>query len=482
MLFHSLEFFVFFPIVFALYWGMAGYRRVQNSILLVASYIFYGWWDVRFLTLIFASSCFDFLAGMAIENTNSTKRRNRILMSSLVFNLGLLGYFKYFNFFATEFQAAFASLGITLDYATLKIVLPVGISFYTFQTLSYTLDVYARRMKATHDPLVFFTFVAFFPQLVAGPIERASHLLPQFYEAHRFEYKNAVAGCRLILWGFFKKVLVADSCAVLVNEIFAEYSVQSGWSLAMGAFFFAFQIYGDFSGYSDIARGLSKLLGFDLMLNFALPYFSRNVAEFWRRWHISLSTWFRDYMFIPMGGSRVSKSMVARNLLIVFVVSGLWHGANWTFIAWGALNAVLIMPVLFIPHSGRQTDRISDGRLLPTIREAIQMIATFTAVCLTWILFRSESMGQATAYIYRMFSECLAHPGGALVAFRHYRFEPAFLLVVVLLSAEWLSRWQRFRFDSLPVVVRWGLYQVMFSVVVWFAFYRKPSEFIYFQF
>jgi alginate O-acetyltransferase complex protein AlgI len=482
LLFHTLEFFIFFPIVFALYWVLNGRRNLQNVVLLISSYVFYGWWDWRFLGLIFASSCFDFIAGLGIQKSTSARKRKRILISSLVFNLGLLGYFKYFNFFASELQTAFAGLGITLDYATLNIVLPVGISFYTFQTLSYTLDIYAGRMKATSDALAFFTFVAFFPQLVAGPIERASHLLPQFFEDHRFDYANAVAGGRLILWGFFKKVLVADLCAVIVNDIFASHATQDGWTLMMGAFFFAFQIYGDFSGYSDIARGLGKLLGFDLMLNFACPYFSRNVAEFWRRWHISLSTWFRDYVFIPLGGSRAPTALVARNLVIVFVVSGLWHGANWTFVVWGTLNAVLIMPVLFVTMSGKQTDQIADGRLLPSLRETLQMALTFAAICVTWIVFRSESIGQAGDYIHRMIDQSVRHPGGVLVAFRKYRFEPALLLVVALLSAEWISRWNRFSFDRLPIVVRWGLYQVIFSIVIWLAFYREPSEFIYFQF
>ncbi|QDS88891.1 Peptidoglycan O-acetyltransferase [Rosistilla ulvae] len=482
MLFHSPEFFAFFPIVFALYWATQRWLWGQNLLVLVASYVFYGWWDWRFLGLIFASSCFDFVAGRAIDVSKSNARRRWLVISSLVFNLGLLGCFKYFNFFAAELAAGFESIGITLDAATLNIVLPVGISFYTFQTLSYTLDIHAGRMKSTRDPLAFFAFVAFFPQLVAGPIERASHLLPQFFVRRRFQYATAVAGSRLILWGFFKKVLVADSCAVLVNDIFADYPSQSGWTLLMGAFFFAFQIYGDFSGYSDIARGLGRLLGFDLMQNFAFPYFSRNVAEFWRRWHISLSTWFRDYLFIPLGGSRGSKAMVARNLLIVFVVSGLWHGANWTFIAWGAVNALMIMPILFIPMGGRGTESVADGRLLPSLRETLQMVITFAAICVTWIIFRSETLPDAYAYLCRMVDQCIAYPGGVLVAFRRYRYEPAMILVVSLVASEWISRWKQFSFDRLPLGVRWTLYQLVFSVVVWIAMYRDTSEFIYFQF
>ncbi|WP_197451939.1 MBOAT family O-acyltransferase [Rosistilla carotiformis] len=468
--------------VFALYWATQRWLWGQNLLVLVASYVFYGWWDWRFLGLIFASSCFDFVAGRAIDVSESNARRRWIVISSLVFNLGLLGCFKYFNFFAAELAAGFESIGITLDAATLNIVLPVGISFYTFQTLSYTLDIYAGRMKSTRDPLAFFAFVAFFPQLVAGPIERASHLLPQFFVRRRFDYATAVAGSRLILWGFFKKVLVADSCAVLVNDIFADYPSQSGWTLLMGAFFFAFQIYGDFSGYSDIARGLGRLLGFDLMQNFAFPYFSRNVAEFWRRWHISLSTWFRDYVFIPLGGSRGSKAMVARNLLIVFVVSGLWHGANWTFIVWGAVNALMIMPILFIQMGGRGTEPVAEGRLLPSLRETLQMGITFAAICVTWIIFRSETLPDAYAYLCRMVDQCIAYPGGVLVAFRRYRYEPAMIFVVSLAVCEWLSRWKQFSFDRLPLGFRWSIYQVAFSIVVWSAVYRKPTEFIYFQF
>ena len=297
MLFNSFEFLLFLPVVFLLYWFVFNKKlNLQNLLLLVSSYIFYGWWDYRFLSLIIFSSIIDFYCGLSIEKAHTKTTKKKWLLLSMFINLGFLGIFKYFNFFSQSLQEAFQSFGYQIDTLTLNIILPVGISFYTFQTMSYTIDVYRNKLKPTKDIIAFFAFVSFFPQLVAGPIERATNLLPQFYKKRQFNYANAVDGCRQILWGLFKKIVVADNCALIVNQVFDNYTEYNASSLLIGSVFFAFQIYGDFSGYSDIAIGTSRLFGFNLMQNFAFPYFSRDIAEFWRRWHISLSTWFRDYV------------------------------------------------------------------------------------------------------------------------------------------------------------------------------------------
>ncbi|MBU1908629.1 MAG: MBOAT family protein, partial [Verrucomicrobia bacterium] len=347
MLFNSIDFAVFLPLVFLLYWFVFQRNlRLQNLFLVVVSYVFYGWWDWRFLFLIAFSTLVDYVVGRGLAGEERVGRRRLLVGISLAANLGLLGFFKYYNFFLDNFVAAFTFFGHPLQARSLNIILPVGISFYTFQTLSYTLDVYARRMKANRDPVAFWAYVSFFPQLVAGPIERATRLLPQFLVPRRFNESAAVDGLRQILWGFFKKLVIADTCAVHVNRIFQDCGAYSGSTLFLGVFLFAFQIYSDFSGYSDIAIGTARLFGFDLMRNFAFPYFSRDHAEFWRRWHISLSTWFRDYLYVPLGGSRGSLAQRVRNTFIIFLVSGFWHGANWTFLVWGALNALYFLPLM----------------------------------------------------------------------------------------------------------------------------------------
>ena len=342
MLFNSIEFAIFLPIVFILYWFVTNRNlKIQNILLVCASYLFYGWWDWRFLSLIFFSSIVDYLVGIGLSKTEKTGKRKFLLLISIFVNLGFLGVFKYFNFFAENFAQAFTLFGSSIEPNRLNIILPVGISFYTFQTLSYSIDVYKKKLQPTKDIVAFFAFVSFFPQLVAGPIERATNLLPQFYKKREFSYDKATDGMRQILWGLFKKMVIADNCARLVNDIFDNFETFSGSTLLFGIVLFAFQIYGDFSGYSDIAIGTSRLFGFNLKRNFAFPYFSRDIAEFWRRWHISLSTWFRDYVYIPLGGSRGGKFSQVRNIFIIFIVSGFWHGANWTFIVWGALNAYI---------------------------------------------------------------------------------------------------------------------------------------------
>jgi alginate O-acetyltransferase complex protein AlgI len=348
MLFNSLDFAVFLPIVFALYWFVTNHNlKLQNALIVAASYVFYGWWDWRFLSLIIFSTLVDYSIGRRLKNEEKQSTRKILLWTSIIVNLGFLGFFKYYNFFLDNFIAAFSFFGQEIQPNTLNIILPVGISFYTFQTLSYTIDVYKKKLEPTEDFIAFSAFVCFFPQLVAGPIERATNLLPQFYKKRTFEYDKAVDGMRQILWGLFKKVVIADNCAEYANLIFNNYQDYNGSTLLLGAIFFTFQIYGDFSGYSDIAIGTSRLFGFNLMQNFATPYFSRDIAEFWRRWHISLSTWFRDYLYIPLGGSRGGTWMKVRNTFIIFLVSGFWHGANWTFIVWGGLKCIVLFTTAF---------------------------------------------------------------------------------------------------------------------------------------
>lgn len=343
MLFNSFEFLIFLPIVFALYWLLQKHLKWQNGLVVAASYLFYGWWDWRFLLLIFITSISSFISGIGIERNEGNGRKQKIISAAnIILNLLILGVFKYYNFFVDNLVGLFSTIGFNLDWPTLHIILPVGISFYTFQALSYSIDVYQGKIKATHDIVEFCAFISFFPQLVAGPIERATNLLPQFQKERKFDYGNAVDGLRQMLWGFFKKMLIADNCAIAVNWIWANQSGQHSFVLLIGAILFTFQIYCDFSGYSDIAIGCARLFGIKLMRNFNYPYFSRSIPEFWRRWHISLTTWFRDYIYFPLGGSRCSKGKTIRNVFVVWGVSGLWHGANWTFVFWGLYHAFLL--------------------------------------------------------------------------------------------------------------------------------------------
>lgn len=483
MNFNSIEFGIFLPIVFILYWFVTNRNlKFQNFLLLLASYVFYGWWDWRFLSLIIFSSFVDYYVGFGLGRTKSPKKRKIYLWISILVNLGFLGFFKYYNFFAESFSDAFTLFGSPIDSARLNIVLPVGISFYTFQTLSYSIDVYRRKLEPTKDVVAFFAFVSFFPQLVAGPIERATNLLPQFYKKRNFEYGKAVDGMRQILWGLFKKVVIADNAAMYANEIFNNYTDYSGSTLFLGAVFFAFQIYGDFSGYSDIAIGISRLFGFNLMQNFAFPYFSRDIAEFWRRWHISLSTWFRDYLYIPLGGSSGGTWMKVRNTFMIFIVSGFWHGANWTFIAWGFLNALYFLPLLLMKRNRINTDTVAEGRFLPSIKEFIKMGITFFITVIAWVFFRSDTIHQAFNYIIRMLSKDFFYipsiPRGINI------FEYAFVIffVIIFLFFEWIHRNKEFGFqlESRNKIFNWSLYLLIFVSV--FLFAGKHQEFIYFQF
>jgi len=478
MLFNSLDFAIFLPIVFFLYWFVF-YRnlKLQNLFVVAASYVFYGWWDWRFLSLILISTLIDYFVGIALSGSNQAAQRKTLLSISIFSTLGLLGFFKYYNFFIENFTAAFSFFGVAINANSLNIILPVGISFYTFQTLSYTIDVYKRKCDPTKDFIAFAAFVSFFPQLVAGPIERARNLLPQFTSKRNFDYDKAIDGLRQILWGFFKKIVIADQCANYANTIFNNSNDYSGSTLALGAVLFAFQIYGDFSGYSDIAIGISRLFGFNLAKNFAFPYFSRDIAEFWRRWHISLSTWFRDYLYIPLGGSRGGTWNKIRNIFIIFIVSGFWHGARWNFIAWGALHASFFLPLMLLKKNREHLAVAAEGKYLPSANELMGMITTFGLTTFAWIFFRAENMSHAFSYISEIFSPSLLTiptilPGKLL------------LLISLFFSAEWIGRAQPYALADLgrtwPRPLRWGMYYgVIITVILW-----RPSkqQFIYFQF
>jgi len=408
MLFNSLDFAVFLPIVFVLYWFVAHKNlKLQNALVVVASYVFYGWWDPRFLALILFSTVVDYAIGIGLMHQHKPTVRKTLLWTSIGVNLGLLAVFKYYDFFLESFVAAFTFFGMDIQAHSLNVILPVGISFYTFQTLSYSIDVYRRDLHATTDFVAFSAFVSFFPQLVAGPIERANHLLPQFNTPRVFDPSKAVDGMRQVLWGLFKKLVIADNCAEYANLIFNNSADHNGSTLVIGALFFTFQIYGDFSGYSDIAIGTSRLFGFNLMQNFNFPYFSRDIAEFWRRWHISLSTWFRDYLYIPLGGSRGTSWIRVRNIFVIFLVSGLWHGANWTFIAWGALNALYFLPSFLTRAHRNNTGTVAAGRSLPSAKELSQVLVTFALTVFAWIFFRADSIAHAADYVTGIFSPSL---------------------------------------------------------------------------
>jgi alginate O-acetyltransferase complex protein AlgI len=482
MLFNSLDFALFLPIIFIFYWFVfARNLRLQNFLVVVASYVFYGWWDWRFLSLIIFSTLVDFAVGIQLSGANHQLRRKLLLWVSILVNLGFLGVFKYYNFFLDNFVSAFTFLGSEFRAGSLSIILPVGISFYTFQTLSYTIDIYRRKLEPTRDFVAFSAFVAFFPQLVAGPIERATNLLPQFYNHRVFNYTKAVDGMRQILWGLFKKIVIADNCAVYANMIFNNSEQYGGSTLLLGAVFFAFQIYGDFSGYSDIAIGTSRLFGFHLMRNFNFPYFSRDIAEFWRRWHISLSSWFRDYLYIPLGGSAGGQWMKIRNTFIIFIVSGFWHGANWTFIVWGALNAIYFLPLLLTSNNRRHMETVAQGKLLPGLRETGMMLLTFSLTLIAWIFFRASDVSHAISYLGGIFSSSFfTFP--QLGDMQHAIIVLA--LVAVFLVIEWNGRENQYAIEHIGITwtqpVRHVLYYSIILVIVLYG--GQEQQFIYFQF
>jgi D-alanyl-lipoteichoic acid acyltransferase DltB (MBOAT superfamily) len=497
MLFNSIEFMLFLPVVFLLYWfvfdrfisKLKWQLRLQNAFVVVASYVFYGWWDWRFLLLIVFTSLSSWGSGMLMQKVDAksvnwvgesrriARKRKLITASNIVLNLAILATFKYYDFFVIEFAKLFH---LSADGILLNVILPVGISFYTFQALSYSIDVYRRKIEPTRDIIAFFAFISFFPQLVAGPIERATNLLPQFLKKREFDYETAVDGCRQILWGLFKKIVVADNCAVVVNEIFADYTNMPASLLLVGALFFTFQIYGDFSGYSDIAIGTAKLFGIKLMRNFNIPYFSRDIAEFWRRWHISLNTWFRDYVYIPLGGSRTTKAKIVRNIFVIFLLSGLWHGANWTFIAWGAYHALLFLPLILLGKNRKYIGTIAEGKLLPSFKELCMVLLTFVLVVIGWIFFRAETISDAGHYIASL---CSLDIWRASYMFMQYPQNYVGWFVLVMVIVEWLQREKKHGLDIDKIKNGWVriiIYYVI--IVIMFMFSGQSETFIYFQF
>jgi D-alanyl-lipoteichoic acid acyltransferase DltB (MBOAT superfamily) len=493
MLFNSIEFLIFLPIVFLIYWFVFDRfiakskckLRLQNAFILSASYVFYGWWDWRFLILIAFTSLCSYCSGLLMEKFEGQPRRQRVVSTAnIVINLGILGVFKYFNFFAESLMDFLGLIGQHPDWVTLKIILPVGISFYTFQALSYSIDVYKKKLPATHDIIEFFAYISFFPQLVAGPIERATNLLPQFQRERKFEYDKAVDGCRQMLWGLFKKIVVADTCAETVNLYWTgnEFANLPGFTLITLALLFSFQIYCDFSGYSDIAIGCARLFGFNLMRNFNNPYFARNISEFWRRWHISLMTWFRDYVYIPLGGSRCKKWKVLRNTFIVFGISGLWHGANWTFVCWGLYHAVLLALCIILGINSKNKDVVAYGKLLPSVRELLQMIVTFILTVIGWIIFRSESMAQATDFFTAIARNRFIYQTTLTGGIKALTFG------TIILFVEWLQRDKQHALqfpDCKPFCYGWVrvlVYYIIFFAIAIVSDKVSGQDFIYFQF
>ncbi|WP_333601386.1 MBOAT family O-acyltransferase [Flavobacterium sp.] len=482
MLFNSLSFAFFLPIVFFLYWFVTNRSlKMQNILLLVSSYFFYACWDTRFLFLLIFSTLLDYFTGLKMTESENAIHRKIWFWLSVSINLGFLGVFKYYNFFAASFTDLLSGFGLHVSPMTLNVILPVGISFYTFHGLSYVIDIYNKKIVAEKNFIDYAVFVSFFPLLVAGPIERATHLLPQIQKARVFDYQRAADGLRQILWGLFKKVVIADNCATFANAIFNNYNQSSGSTLIFGAIFFTFQIYGDFSGYSDIALGVARLFGIDLLRNFAFPYFSRDIAEFWRRWHISLSTWFRDYLYIPLGGSAGSKWVKIRNTFIIFLVSGFWHGANWTFIIWGLLNALYFMPLMMFNKNRVNIEIVAQNSFFPSIKELLQIVTTFGLTVFAWIFFRSDTVAQAFSILREIFSESLL----TMPKF-HDKKEVLTIIILILffLIVEWTGRRNQYALEKLFVhknrVFRWTFYYLLIILLI--AFTGEDQEFIYFQF
>jgi D-alanyl-lipoteichoic acid acyltransferase DltB (MBOAT superfamily) len=477
MLFNSVGFLLFLPVVFIFYWFVFNKKyQYQNILLLLASFFFYGCWDWRFLLLLLFSIGLDFVSGLKIEKSKTKRESKFWLILSITINLGFLGFFKYYNFFVESFADLLHRAGFYPNMWMLNIILPVGISFYTFHGLSYVIDIYKKRIAAEKNFIDYAVFVSYFPLLVAGPIERATHLLPQIQKKRNFSYDQAIDGMRQILWGFFKKMVIADNCAPIVNEIFTNYQTESSSNLVMGVILFAFQIYGDFSGYSDIALGVSRLFGIELLKNFAFPYFSRDIAEFWRRWHISLSSWFRDYVYIPLGGSKGGMWMKIRNTFIIFLLSGFWHGANWTFIIWGGLNAIYFLPLLVTNKNRHNLEVVALNRSIPSGKEIINIFLTFLLVCFAWIFFRAESVSQALQYIKNIFSNTLFSLPNPF-PFKILCF------IILMIFIEWINR-QNFHGLEISNYNRWVrriIYLIIIFIILRYANFGS-KEFIYFQF
>ena len=490
MLFNSIEFLFFLPIVFLLYWFVFRSYRWQNLLIVLASYVFYGWWDWRFLLLIALTSFCSFLSGVGLERYEGHRSRQKLVSAAnIILNLSILGVFKYYNFFVESFSFLFSTMGLQLDWVTLNIVLPVGISFYTFQALSYTIDVYQHKLRATHDVVAFFAYISFFPQLVAGPIERATHLLPQFQKKRHFEYDKAVDGCRQMLWGFFKKMVIADNCGSIVTQIWGSYGHQPGFILFCGAILFTIQIYCDFSGYSDIAIGCARLFGFDLMKNFDYPHLARSIPEFWRRWHISLTTWFRDYVYFPLGGSRCSQGRAVRNVLLVWAVSGLWHGANWTFVCWGLYHGILLAIYNVLGINTKYQHIVAYGKWLPSVKEVLQVTSTFLLVAIGLVIFRAETLTDAIGYLGGMCSASLFDMAASLEFLQGQMLQLYILIpgILLLFTSEWFSRQRVYPLQFAPggfvsrhAVVRYSIYVCLLIMI--FGLSMSKTEFIYFRF
>jgi alginate O-acetyltransferase complex protein AlgI len=466
MLFNSIDFAIFLPIVFILYWYVTNKNlKLQNLLIVASSLLFYGWWDWRFLSLLLFSSIVDYFVGLGLSRESDDSKRKILLWVTLTVNLGLLGFFKYFNFFVDSFITAFSFFGVEFKARSLNIILPVGISFYTFQTMSYTIDVYKRMLKPTKDFVAFLAFVSFFPQLVAGPIERAANLLPQFYRKRTFKYEEASMGCKMMLWGLFMKVGVADRLSLYVDEVYSNIDMHSGPTLMLATIFFAIQIYCDFGGYSLIAIGCAKLFDFDLMRNFNRPYLAGSFKDFWSRWHISLSSWFRDYLYIPLGGSRKGKVRTNINLLVTFIVSGFWHGANWTFIIWGTLHGLYLV-----------VEKSLSNIKVPKV---IAIFNVFVLTNFAWIFFRASSTSEAFKIIGKIFtpSRNPLYLGDKGIFF----FSILSILILLLhdIMAEFKPRIELFNNER--VIVRYSsiLFLIIYTIAVGVF---DNSQFIYFQF
>lgn len=482
MLFNSIDFLIFLPIIFFLYWFVVKNNlKFQNLLLLVASYYFYSCWDWRFLFLLIFSTLLDYYTGIKIYRSTSKKNKKIWLWISIGINLGFLGIFKYYNFFAESFEQAMSLFGISTSLDSLKVILPVGISFYTFHGLSYVIDIYYERIKPERNFINYSLFVSFFPLLVAGPIERATHLLPQIVKKRDFNYRNTVDGLRQILWGLFKKIVIANNCAEFADVIFNNHNHQSGSTIVLGALFFTYQIYCDFSGYSDIALGTAKLFGIELLRNFSYPYFSRDIAEFWRRWHISLSSWFKDYLYIPLGGSKGGMWLKIRNTFIIFLVSGFWHGANWTFIIWGLLNAIFIMPSIIFNTNRTNIDIVAKGKFFPNLTEILSIGITFALTVFAWIFFRANNVTAALFYVKEIFSSSIL----SVPNFEGMKSSFVILIMTLILFViEWFGREYQyglafvseFRYRKL----RWVIYYLLIFIIIYYS--GKEQQFIYFQF
>ena len=477
MFFNSLAFAIFLPVVFILYWFVFNKNKsTQNAILILASYYFYSCWDWRFLFLLVFSTFLDYYTGIQIEKAKKEGIRKFWFWLSISINLGFLGIFKYYNFFADSFSEMLNGFGLQTSPLLLNVILPVGISFYTFHGLSYVIDIYLKRIKAEYNFVDYSLFVSYFPLLVAGPIERATHLLPQVKVKRNFDYQKAKEGVFQFIWGLVKKVVIADTCATYANAIFDNHESMNSFSLALGAVYFAFQIYGDFSGYSDMALGMSKLFGIDLLRNFNYPYFSRDIAEFWRRWHISLSSWFRDYLYIPLGGSNGGMAMKVRNTFIIFLVSGFWHGANWTFIAWGFINALYFLPLLILKTNRSNMEMVSLNWNLSSVRVLFNILSTFALTCLAWIFFRAKSIRDAFDYIKRMFFNLRFD--SQYLENERYNYE-FLMLIFAFVAVEW-----NFKNQLEPISGKnsWLKLSLCLIAIVALGTFSDYKDFIYFQF